>query len=143
MTEKQETAAEWLGRVYTLNCNIAALKQEKLSLQLDYKGIGTNIGAGHKDSSLNSVELRRTQLADLGRQIDREIAALGKEVALVKRIIKAIPAQHYALLSYRYISMLSWELIEDKLHISTSTRKRYHLAALDAVYIKLKKDGLV
>lgn len=137
MTDKQETAAKWLNRAYILSRKIDALKQEKKSLESDIRGIGDNIGAGRSDARANSVESRRMRLLAIGQQIDREIEALDKERLIIKQVIKSVPRRHYAILSYRYLSFLSWQVIEDKLYISESTRKRWHRAALDAVYEKL------
>ncbi len=133
MTEKQAATAAWLNRAYILTKKIEALKEEKKSLESDIHGLGDNIGAGRSDARANSVENRRVRLLALGQQIDRQTAALDRERLKIKRAIESVPERHYAILSYRYLSFLSWGTIESRLYISESTRKRQHRAALDAV----------
>ena len=137
MTERQEATAEWLNRAYVLTKNIKALKEEKRSLENDIRGIGENIGAGRSSARSNSAENRRVRLLALGRQIDKKTETLDKERLKIKQAIESVPDKHYAILSYRYLSFLGWDVIESKLYISSSTRKRQHRAALDAVAKKL------
>lgn len=137
MTERQKETAAWLNRAYILTKKIEALREEKRSLECDIHGIGDNIGAGRSDARVNSIENRRTRLLVLSHQIDCKTDALDKERLKIKQAIESVPDKHYAILSYRYLSFLSWGAIESRLYISESTRKRQHRAALDAVAQKL------
>lgn len=139
MTDKQAAALTWLNRTYAITTKIEALKDEKRCLANDYQGFIKNIGAG-RSSKANVVEDRRVKLSSISQQIDRETAKLQKERLKIKQVIESVPEEHYALLSFRYISLLSWQDIEGKLFISTSTRKRRHNAALDSVALVLNRE---
>ncbi|MBQ8624143.1 MAG: hypothetical protein IJ424_07235 [Oscillospiraceae bacterium] len=126
MTEKQTYAASWLNSAYMLSQKIEALKEEKLRVSTYFNGI---VFTRVNDPSPKTW----ARLSQINSQIEKEAEALDRKWLSVKQVIESVPQKHYALLSYRYLSMLSWQTIEDMLYISTSTRKRQHLAALDAV----------
>ncbi len=132
MTQKQIATAEWLNSAYLSSQKIEALKEEKRRLA-DYFN---SLKYSYSPSPLGLNE-RQSRLDKISEQIDKEAQELDLKWLKVKNVIESVPQKHYALLSYRYLSMLSWQTIEDMLFISTSTRKRQHLSALDAVSLKL------
>lgn len=132
MTQKQTATAEWLNSAYLTSQKIEALKEEKRRL-IDHFN---SLKYSYSPSPLGLKE-RQSRLDKISEQIDKEAQELDLKWLKVKKVIESVPQKHYALLSYRYLSMLSWQSIEDMLFISTSTRKRQHLSALDAVAQKL------
>lgn len=132
MTQKQTATAEWLNSAYLTSQKIEALKEEKRRLIDHFNSLKYSYSP-----SPPGLKERQSRLDKISEQIDKEAQELDLKWLKVKNVIESVPQKHYALLSYRYLSMLSWQTIEDMLFISTSTRKRQHLSALDAVAQKL------
>ena len=132
MTKTQIAVAEKLNSAYFASQKIEALKEEKQRLAQSFLSIKYSYSP-----EFSSLEARQKKINGINEQIDKEIAELDMKWQNVKSVIESVDSKHYALLSYRYLSMLSWQSIEELLFISTSTRKRRHLSALDAVARKL------
>ncbi len=128
MTKTQTAVAELLNSAYFASQKIEALKEEKQRLAQSFQSLKYSYSP-----DLASLEARQNKISGINEQIDKEIALLDIRWKSVKNIIESVDQKHYALLSYRYLSMLSWRSIEELLFISESTRKRQHLSALDAV----------
>lgn len=76
------------------------------------------------------------KLDEIERQIEKEKIKLDEILVIVTNAIEAIDDDNYkSILTYRYIDNLLWEEIADKMYVSYSTLKRWHIKALDIVEV--------
>lgn len=123
MTDRQIAARAYLNRVHHMNQKADALERECETLS---KYAGGECAA----------------ISELKEIISRERKECYDVISRTKEIIEQADAEHYALLSYRYIGCKRWDEIESYLHISEATRKRMHCEALDVVADVLEKLNL-
>ena len=125
------TAKEYLGQLKTLDCLIKAKElekerlislAEKVSVSLSEKVQGGS-GGGTENAIIDSVDLEKEITADIKKLVELVEEARG--------FINKLDNERYkAVLSMRYISDMTFEMIADAMHYSLGTIHNLHARGL-------------
>lgn len=135
------TTKEYLSQVYHLERKIKQLKLrseefERLSYSVPGPSYGERIGS-NPNRNLEAPFVKWLMKKD---EVDRKIQSLEEEVASLKATILAaideLENEDYKnILIMRYLDILTWEEIAEKMYYSLATIKRWHNRALDMLKI--------
>lgn len=135
------TTKEYLSQVYHLERKIKQLKLrseefERLSYSVPGPSYGERIGS-NPNRNLEAPFVKWLIKKD---EVDRKIQSLEEEVASLKATILAaideLENEDYKnILIMRYLDILTWEEIAEKMYYSLATIKRWHNRALDMLKI--------
>lgn len=120
-------------------------KTERLASLMDSATRATSsleaerVSGSNERSRLEAAMIRKI---DLENQLDQSIDRLNADRYRIQGAIDRIPEKDQrSLLDMRYIDGRRWIYIMDRLHISETTSRRMHRAALVAFYAEWIKDG--
>ena len=134
------TAKEYLQQAYRLNELISSDEREKAALQelltsLPSQDTSKDIVASSKDNSASFTKIVE-KIADLDAQINKEIDRLVDLKSEIRNVINAVPDNDEKLcLRLRYIELLNWEQVAEKMNYSTIHATRIHGTALKHIKI--------
>lgn len=137
--KKMNTVKEWLLRATTIDTEISALESELNSVSgRVYIGIkyGDKVQAERSNSIEDAVNTYMKYSNKLLEKL-QELYAVKTEIALV--IFKVASERYRTLLELRYLKMLTWEKVAEKMNIDVRHIYRIHEEALKEVNEMVEK----
>jgi len=132
---------QYLSRYHYLELDLKHMQDEIKEYERLANSIpGMNFDAIRVDGT-RSLDAPFTKWIHKALEKKLQIADLEKQLQIIKcEIISVIDKlgdiEHKKLLIYRYIDWESWNVIANKMYISRSTVKRWHLTALSGIQIE-------
>ena len=146
MTEEQKEIRKWLNRAFHTKHAIGALesvRNEKRSMAalcgMNYENDGSTNGSGE-----NRQEQKNINLCEIDYKIDqarKELIRIYSEIETVINNVEDIELR--AVLTYHYLSYITWETVAEKMNYSVRTVKYKHKKALDKVCIVLHPASVI
>lgn len=146
MTEEQIEKTVWLNRAFRAKHAIGALesvRNEKRSMAalcgMDYENDGSTNGSGE-----NRQEQKNINLCEIDHKIDQARKKLIRIYSEIETVINNVEdIELRTVLTYHYLSYMTWETVAEKMNCSVRTVKYKHKKALDKVCIVLHPASVI
>ncbi len=135
------TAKEFLSQGYKINLSIEARKKQIEELRSIMFGGGLRYSdtPGNPNKGESGMENKLVKVLDMERKVDQDIDRLiTMKDDILNSIENVLDPQERALLSLRYIKMLSWEKVAQEMGCSLRNVHNIHGRAIDDVVVPEK-----
>ena len=136
------TVQDYLGQARWLDQRINSEIAESARLREMIKTVGaSSLEAHYNPNRPTEAPFIRglEKVWEMEEKIDADIDRLVDLKEQIRDVIGALPdVKEQLVLTYRYVHDMAWEQISDKMHVDTSTIRRWHKSALQNV--KLPAD---